>query len=215
MGSGNLPKFPSARRGGRIRVHTHIFVQRYVACTVLGVAIVIPALMNKFFKGDLLFCGCIVAALVTIFFAKTVKWRVRPDPTDGTYFAQGMSHLPPSEPILITNSNAFVELAFYAPPALSRRLVFLNDAAISRRYLHYDTNALILPALSRRTHLNVVDFDTFVKSTPRFAMLTDFHDGIFLELLRSKMQFTPLAGGPEFEAFQVEAPSVRAARGTE
>ncbi|MBV9124475.1 MAG: hypothetical protein JO112_14045 [Planctomycetes bacterium] len=71
-------------------------------------------------------------------------------------------------PIAVAESHAFMQLMYYADPALKNRLVYVTDPEASVRYLGYDTDEHALPGLSKVTPLPVMDYASFMSSHSKF-----------------------------------------------
>lgn len=79
--------------------------------------------------------------------------------------------VPPEFPIVVGSSRRFLELSHYAPPDLRRRLVYLPNVSLSRRYLKNDTGDLAMLKLARYAPISVRDYRNFFNNNRRFILL--------------------------------------------
>ena len=64
-----------------------------------------------------------------------------------------------SEPIVVANAHAFMELSYYLDPPLRERLVFPLSRDLDLKYRGFDTDALTLGPLSRRAPIRVKAYE--------------------------------------------------------
>ncbi len=140
---------------------THVFVSRYVIWVTPALAVMFVALICAIEDS----APMVGAGFLALFLAMAInnEWtRLSAEPLlrDGNAANAELAQLPSSQdPIVIPNVHAFVELSHYASPAVRQRLLYLLDAGLDQRYLHYDTDALLMGALRHRTSLHIVDLN--------------------------------------------------------
>ena len=83
---------------------------------------------------------------------------------------RGIGKLPATaEPIVISDSHIFMELAYYAPPEVRRRLLFPAGRELGRRYLKYESEAILMSGLGRRTSLPITSLDGVLADRAHFV----------------------------------------------
>ncbi len=74
-------------------------------------------------------------------------------------------------PIVASDPHTFIQLAHYAPPEISSRLVYLADPQASLRRLgHNSVERGMVDLLKPWFKLNVTDYQSYVASRPRFLV---------------------------------------------
>jgi hypothetical protein len=165
---------------------THLFIPRYVASANIGVSIFTACWLRRGFRaqstGILVVLGLLlVAAAAQSFLFDTsfnplhmTHLRSNSGLRQGEDLLQELRTLPESaEPIVIGYDENFLELAYYAEPALGRRLVYPLSRSLDLRYKGFDVAYLNLAAMRERTALPIVDLDVFLSANPRFILAVD------------------------------------------
>jgi dolichyl-phosphate-mannose-protein mannosyltransferase len=112
----------------------------------------------------------------------------------------------PSEPIVVTNGMDFVPLAYYAPPATTKRLVALLDAESARQHTGTDSIELDLLVLQKYMAINVETYEAFELKHDRFLLYASPGHGEWWQsrLLRDGLVLTTLASDGSRVLYQVE-----------
>ena len=77
-------------------------------------------------------------------------------------------------PVVVSDAEVFMPLAYYASPELAKRFVMLVDPPQSVLYTGSDTNDKEMPILAAYSTLPVCDFQTFVKDHPVFLLYSNY-----------------------------------------
>lgn len=149
------------------------FTYRYALSAVIGFSILLAiavrridgerAIMGTCFT--LFFCGWFVMAAVIQFKHQTVtatSW------SNNYEFLQ--SGVDPILPIVAADLHTFMTLAYYAPPAVSSRVVYLADPQASLRYLGHDTVDRGILGLKPWFPVVVEEYGSYVASHDRFLV---------------------------------------------
>jgi hypothetical protein len=190
---------------------THVFVTRYVLWAVPGFAILAAALLWRAAGGQAI-AGLSLAwlALSIIAIHEVRDVRRKPVLRESEAVHQALKSLPyGTEPIVVADAHAFIELSYYSESRIRNRLVYPVSEELELRYIGSDTNSLLLPALRRYTDLNVVDYKTVAASYPRFVLATLSEDGLAWDLIRAGYRVVPIGSSPAPLLFNVEAPGMR------
>ena len=191
---------------------THIFVERYVPWSVIGFALLMGMLLHKAVGRQASIAVLLLAALMTLVAEREIVPLFRmPALRDGGKISRALAEVPAgSEPIVIPSAHAFMELSYYAEPRLRERLLYPASRELDLRYRGYDTDPLILVPLSRRTTLNVVDYQALIAQHPRFLFSSSSGDYLLNLLLSSGYRVIPIDSGTAQPAlFEAEAPKIQ------
>jgi hypothetical protein len=153
---------------------THVFVLRYVLWAEVGIAVLVAAWLYTASRGSsVIACGAISFLLALLFWRQLNDLIKPPALRESQGVLQALSSLPPSdEPIVVADHHVFMELAYYAPPALRSRLIFPVDRELDMRYLSQDTGALLMAALSRHSQLPIDPLCAVLVAHPHFILAT-------------------------------------------
>lgn len=80
------------------------------------------------------------------------------------------SGVDPTLPIVAADLHTYMKLAYYAPPAVSSRVVYLADPQASLRYLGHDTIDRGILDLKSWFHVAVERYDAYVATHDRFLI---------------------------------------------
>jgi hypothetical protein len=148
---------------------TGAFVPRYTMPTVPAVSIVLPLTIARLARRAPLADVALLAALAAAYLVSAA----RPIPRPGDPFA--------ARPLFVRSLQMpgrtvaagqlwFLQLWFYAPPALKPRVVYLADPDLALRYTGSDIVDRNYLALARWTPVPVERFDTFVDHNAGFRV---------------------------------------------
>jgi hypothetical protein len=73
-------------------------------------------------------------------------------------------------PLVLTNGTYFLQIQYYAPEDIARRIVYLADTDLARRYAGENTVEKILLVLRTLGRQPVEDYHSFAAAHPRFLM---------------------------------------------
>jgi hypothetical protein len=155
------------------KLFTGAFSERYVIPAVLGLAIAFAYAARHYARG----CPVLavsVAAILLIWWVGTDAIRIHEMADKHQALAATCDRLArlgdPDEALVVSDSLTFLQLAYYAPEPLARRLTYLRSPELSRRYKGYDTDEVALGILRQWVFLNVADYEDFVPSHRRFLV---------------------------------------------
>lgn len=169
---------------------TGVFVPRYALPAIVGFSLAAAFAIPRSTRAEL------VLPLVLLF---TTLELLLPVPRVGDPFEARpvlVDALKSPGPTAITGGLTFLQLWYYAPPALKPRLVYVADPASARRLTGSDTIDLGLLALSRWTTVGAVPFDAFTSQHRTFRVYA-YGSGWLLDRLRES--------GAELDERDVEA----------
>ena len=100
-----------------------------------------------------------------------------------------------------------MELSYYEKPRLRERLVYPISSELDVHYRGYDTDALIISSLSRRTKLHAKEFAEILAEYHRFFLAATASDYLPWHLAAAGYRVIPIGSGATQPAlFEVEAP---------
>ena len=139
---------------------THVFTDRYVLWSALGVALLTALGLRRYARGGavtgVILVGVLVAGLVAREAWSARRWSILQE--SGPALA-ALSGLPEGDPIVVTDAHVFLELTRYGPAALRDRLVYPLCPDFALRDLGYDTDAINVSGLLYGKNLNAVPCD--------------------------------------------------------
>ena len=193
---------------------TKVFVDRYVLWSVVGLAPLIAAALCRVAQGNRLH-GALLFLPLLIWSVSAVRgaWS---DPPKFRYSEGLQQELPQlsQEQIVFSNPHPFMELSYYAAPNLRKRLTYVIDGGLERRYDHSRSNFFFFSALRQREPLGVVDFQDFCRSSQSFILVdaaTSLDAGaswLTPHLRNLGYRLSALKGAPpSFTIYQVNAPA--------
>lgn len=191
---------------------TRVFQDRYCIWALFGFVILSMAAVCWIARR-----AALPAVVVTVALAAVLGFRWSRDfvTPPHLFVAQGaydeLAKLPAgAAPIVFAAADVYMELSYYADPAIRHRLLYLASPELSRRYSDSDTDSFLLSALSRRAPVHVQDCAVFLAANPRFLLFDDPTDQIegwlFWYLLDSGYRITPLQPGFAIGVYLVASP---------
>jgi hypothetical protein len=189
---------------------THSFVVRYTLWAMTGTAILSAALLALGARGRHVAAVTVLALLAALSVVRAVR-SPRPGLLAGQPILTALQAMPAaeassSEPILVADHHAFMELSYYAPPALQQRLIYPVDAALDLRYTNSDTAGLLMSALAHRSTLRIVPYDSVLRDHPRFLLAASASDYLPAHLATAGYRLRPL--GVSHLLYEVVAPGI-------
>jgi hypothetical protein len=97
-----------------------------------------------------------------------------------------------SEPIVVGNAHAFMELSYYLRSPLRERLVFPLSRDLDLKYRGFDTDALTLGPLSRRAPIRVEAYEQILADNKSFLLAAFEHDYLPRHLTSAGYRVTPI-----------------------
>jgi hypothetical protein len=186
---------------------TNAFFERYLLWTVIGFSVLGAAGLSAAVRGR----AAVGVALVVIALAAMARLEIGPlfgTPTlptaeslrrELTTMARGGS-----EPIVVANAHAFMELSYYMDPPLSERLVFPLSRDLDLKYRGFDTDALTLGPLSGRAPIRVKAYEEILAENKTFLLAAFEHDYLPKHLTQAGYRVAPLRDATML--YQVQAP---------
>jgi hypothetical protein len=186
---------------------TNAFFERYLLWTVIGFAVLGAAGLSAAVRGRP------AAGVMLIIVAIAAMARLEVGPLFGppilptaeavrqeldTLVREG------SEPIVVANAHAFMELSYYLGAPLRERLVFPLSRELDLKYRGFDTDALTLGPLSRRTPIRVKAYEEILAENKTFLLVAFEHDYLPQHLTASGYRVTPVTDATTL--YQVQAP---------
>ncbi len=149
---------------------TGAFTDRYAIAAVIGFSVLFALIAAKLFGNSALLPAVLVICFLGCFALlefKTVQ-QVSGNSSDNEiklFREQAESNLP----IIAADPHTFIELAHYAPPEITSRLIYLADPDAALKLLGHNSvergmNDLLKPWF----HLNIVDYKSYTAAHPRF-----------------------------------------------
>jgi hypothetical protein len=169
---------------------TGVFVPRYGLPAVVGISLLAAFAIPRSARAEL------VMPLVLLF---STAELLLPVPRVGDPFESRpilVDALKSPGPTAMTGGLTYLQLWYYAPPALKPRLVYVADPSSARRLTGSDTIDLGLLALSRWTTVGAVPFEAFTSQHRTFRVYA-YGSGWLLDKLRES--------GAELEERDAEA----------
>jgi hypothetical protein len=161
------------------RYSTHAFVPRYALWAVIGFALLVAALLCKSVRGQ----AAVGVTLLGVLLVGVALYAICYPGGNTPYLRaaeavrQELEILADGpEAIVIPDSNVFMELSYYEKPRLRERLVYPISSDLDVHYRGYDTDALIISSLSRRTKLHAKEFAEIRAEYHRFFLAATASD---------------------------------------
>jgi hypothetical protein len=148
---------------------TGVFTARYALWTIIGIALLFgwaaAGLLDR--RRGL---GWILIAVVAGSLALTHVHAFRQAKAHASLLRETWQFLrdeaDADSPLVIGHPLQFLPLAYYAPPEVAGRLVYLADPAASVRYVGHDTADRVLLELRRRVPIRVEPYAEFLSANP-------------------------------------------------
>ena len=186
---------------------TNVFFERYILWTVIGFSVLVAAVLSAAARGR----AVVGVALIVIAIAAMARLEIGPlfgTPVLPT--AEGMRQelrtfaKDGSEPIVVANAHAFLELSYYLGSPLRERLVFPLSRDLDLKYRGFDTDALTLGPLGRRGPVRVITYEEILAQNKSFLLAAFEYDYLPQHLTQSGYRVTRLPGATAL--YQVQAP---------
>jgi 4-amino-4-deoxy-L-arabinose transferase-like glycosyltransferase len=151
---------------------TGAFTDRYAISAIIGFSVLIAFVAAKLFENTAFLAATLIICFVGWFGILQLEalQRVSNNSLGAAvklFETENESNLP----IIASDPHTFIELAHYAPPEITSRLVYLADPAASLKQLgHNSVERGMVDLLGPWFHLNVTDYNSYVVSHPRFLI---------------------------------------------
>ena len=173
---------------------TNAFFERYLLWTVIGFSVLGAAALSMAVRGR----PAVGVALIAIALAAMARLEIGPlfgpsilPTAEGMRQELNMLATDGSEPIVVANAHAFMELSYYLGSPLRERLVFPLSRELDLKYRGFDTDALTLGPLSRRTPIRVEAYEEILAENKKFLLAAFEHDYLPLHLTQAGYRVTP------------------------
>jgi hypothetical protein len=194
---------------GIAKFTVHVFVYRYALWAVLGLAILAAAVLCVKQMPHPVVGLVMLGLLLSILVGQQCRtFRSTSALRDGEAIRRALESVPTeSTPIVVGYDHAFMELSYYADSRLRNRLVYPLSRNLDLKYKGFDVDSLILSGLRDRTHLRIIDLETFVKTNPRFIIATHSQDYLPRYLVSAGYRLVSMSSGSEIVLYEAEAPA--------
>ena len=157
---------------------THAYIDRYTLWCVIGTSILPLMLLSAATRQPRAVGTLALLIAGSLFTFHTVRpLRGLRQLRMGQDEFQAIQTLPDtSEPIVVTNTPVFVELAYYLPERYRRRLLHPISRKFELADFGHDTIALMMQAVSHRTQLPIRPYEAVVAQYPRFLLVVSGGD---------------------------------------
>jgi hypothetical protein len=174
---------------------THVFVDRYALWACIGFALLSGGMLCAAARRRTAAGAVMLVLLVPLLALHSARHlRGKPVMRAGEPELRDLNKLAESsEPIVVADNFVYMEMAYYAKPALRQRLVYPVDATLELHDMGYDTVALIMSALSHRSALRITPYDSVLASYPRFLLSAGQTDHLPQHLLAAGYRLTEIA----------------------
>jgi hypothetical protein len=189
---------------------THSFVDRYAIWATIGLAVLAGAILHKATGGNEAAALLLLGFVLALSTAREL-YRVTRAPT--LRMAEGIQHelktIPDgTEPIVVPNVDAFLDLVNYGEARIRGRLVFPASRALELRYTGTDWSPLFLMAVRQCVPIRVQDTEAFLAASPRFLIAAIPGDYFPWWLAKEGYRVTPLRmAGATPTILEAEAPA--------
>jgi hypothetical protein len=174
---------------------TQAFIERYILWTVIGFALLGAADLSVLVRGR----AAVGVALIGITIASIARLEIGPLlETPILRTAEGLRQeldtmaRDGTEPIVVANAHAFMELSYYLDPPLRERLVFPLSRDLDLKYRGFDTDALTLGPLGQRGQIRVKAYDDILAENKRFVLAATQNDYLPQHLAAAGYRVTPI-----------------------
>jgi len=181
------------------------FLDRYILWAVIGLAMLAGsatcgAARGKAAAGAVMLCGTVGAFIGT----EAIRLSSAPALLEGQAVMDALDRLPDSgEPIVVADHHVFMELSYYSQPRIRTRLIYPVNAKLDLQYLNFDTGALLMAALRRRTKLHIENYNVVLDGNPRFLLAATPHDYLPRHFRSLGYQVVPIDPGAQQLVFEV------------
>ena len=190
---------------------THAFLPRYTLWAVPGIAVLVTALLCAAVRGKAVAGASMLVILVALIGLQEVIGLLRkPVLRQAEAVRQQLISLPDSsEPIVVANTHVFLELTYYLAPPLRDRLIYPVSRDLDLRYHGFDTDALMMSALSHRTQLQIVGYDAVLAAHPHFVLAATPQDYLPGHLGMAGYRVLPITSSQAASLYEVEVPATK------
>lgn len=148
-----------------------VFVPRYALAGVIGLSIVLPlAVARAGSRGgvaDVVLSTALIATFCGLAYQSIVgERRVYRDPVATRPML--LQQLSKGDTVVVSGTTEYLQLWYYAPPELRRRLVYLADPVAALEETGSDTIDRNYLVLRRWSSVSVLDYDTFIATHRTF-----------------------------------------------
>jgi hypothetical protein len=197
---------------------TGAYFDRYSLSCAAGVAILLVFALCQAMRGDRFVATLLALGLLGWFVFKSVpQARAQAFENGGLSTPVGQSfrtagwvrELERSQlPIAASGALFYMQLQYYAPGPVRRRVYYLADAQMELRYEGASSTDITLPRFRQALPLQVVDFHEFVSRTPHFLLCLDTAWPYWLSsaLLDGGAQLRLLNQSDPFSVYEVNMP---------
>lgn len=174
---------------------TQAFFERYLLWSVIGFALLGAASLSALVRGR----AAVGVVLIAITIASVARLEIGPlIETPVLRTAEGVRQeldtlaRDRTEPIVVGNAHAFLELSYYLDPPLRDRLVFPLSRELDLRYRGFDTDALTLAPLGERAPIRAQPYEQILAAHRSFLLVSTPADYLAQHLVSSGYRVTPL-----------------------
>jgi hypothetical protein len=174
---------------------THVFSERYLLWAVIGFALLGAAVLSAAVRGR----PAAALALIAIATVSMVRLEIGPliEPpilrtAEGLRQELDKTARDGSEPIVVANAHAFMELSYYLDPPLRERVVFPLSRDLDLKYRGFDTDALTLGPLAQRGQISAKPYEDIVAENKRFLLAATQYDYLAQHLTQAGYRVTPI-----------------------
>jgi hypothetical protein len=188
------------------RYGTHIFIDRYVLWAIPGYAVLAGAVLFKGLRGDIAIGVMLFFFMVSIIIQKEISFPLKNHfvHNAGEIYRE-LDMLPDSqELVVIPHPFIFMDMSYYAKPALRKRLIYPVSRDMDVRYLGFDTNAILLSRLSLRAPIRVEEYHALVAENPHFLLVLTPGDYLLQSLIASGYRAVLVQSGVFSKIYEVE-----------
>jgi hypothetical protein len=184
-----------------------VFVPRYALWAVPGFAIFVSALLCRATRGEVAVgLGLLGMLLAVTAFAEVRSLLERPQLRVGEEVRQALKSIPDgAEPIVVADASVFMELSYYGESRIRERLLYPVSRELEMRRFGFDTQSLLLVALSRHTKLHIISYDALVATQSRFVLAILPSERLPRLLTEAGYRVTPVGSTIAPVLYEVEA----------
>jgi hypothetical protein len=189
---------------------THVFVDRYILWSVVGIGLTAAALLCKAVRGNAAVGIVLTGALAVLLGHEEFRYfRTASTLRFGEAILRQLETMPDGpERIVVPNARVYMELSYYADSKVRDRLIYPVNRELDLRYKGFDTDALLMAALGRRVNLNVQEYDEILSRYSSFIVAANPNDYLPSHMKASGFQVNPIRFvDSEPVVFRVEAPN--------
>ncbi len=153
---------------------TKVFISRYTIWMFIGAAgfiIFLFALVIKNNQNVCTFLVLILTGVVTAIYLKKASEKPFLIGTDEAFKAITET-ADDTLPLVIADHHIFMELYYYAPERIRRRLVYPLSRELDIEYLGFDSGALLMEACRNRYRLPIVNFNRIAAQKGNYYLLS-------------------------------------------